>query len=288
MKQANLEAERRDGLRRHFSFDWQEVAKHSPDYLEYVEAERQRLGEDHPIFRTQYRLLTVSGGGRLFTHAQLAQLQGSHPRLLRPIPGETYVAGIDLAGQAEAASSSALRQDSTVVTIARIRASASDFSPSASTNHLEVIQHYRWTGVPHADLYPQLHDLLRNVWQCRRVVVDATGVGEGVASFLERSLGGVVVTRFKFTDQSKSRLGFELLSAVNSGRLKVYAPDGSEEFRESRRQMELARTAYRANQTIDFSVDPSAGHDDFLMSLALVVSASDYAPRVARGRAREV
>ena len=59
------------------------------------------------------------------------------------------------------------------------------------------------------------------------MVVDATGLGQGTASFLERSLGSGVVEPFIFTAQSKSRLGFELLAAVNGGRLKMYAADGS-------------------------------------------------------------
>ena len=50
MKQANLELERRDGIKRHFRYDWQEVAKYNPDYLAYVEAERERLGDNHPCF----------------------------------------------------------------------------------------------------------------------------------------------------------------------------------------------------------------------------------------------
>ena len=48
-------------------------------------------------------------------------------------------------------------------------------------------------------LYPQLVDILKNVWGCRRVVVDATGVGEGVASFLSKALGSSVVVAFHFS-----------------------------------------------------------------------------------------
>ena len=47
-KQLNLELERRDGVRRHFRYDWQEVARHNPLYKEYVEGERLRLGERPP------------------------------------------------------------------------------------------------------------------------------------------------------------------------------------------------------------------------------------------------
>ena len=32
IKQTNLELERKDGIRRHFRYDWQEIAKYNPDY----------------------------------------------------------------------------------------------------------------------------------------------------------------------------------------------------------------------------------------------------------------
>ena len=48
IKQTNLGLEHKDGVRRHFQYDWQEVARHSPDYQRYVEGERDRLGADHP------------------------------------------------------------------------------------------------------------------------------------------------------------------------------------------------------------------------------------------------
>jgi hypothetical protein len=63
VKQTNLELERRDGVRRHFRYDWEEVARYNPDYLAYVQGERERLGENHPLFLTQYRLLPIHGGG---------------------------------------------------------------------------------------------------------------------------------------------------------------------------------------------------------------------------------
>ena len=44
VKQTNLELERRNGIKRHFRYDWQEVAKCNPDYLAYVEAEKERGG----------------------------------------------------------------------------------------------------------------------------------------------------------------------------------------------------------------------------------------------------
>ena len=112
-------------------------------------------------------------------------------------------------------------------------------------------------------------------------MVDATGIGQPVASFLRNSLGKQVVS-FTFTASSKSLLGFNLLAAVNSGTVKMYAGDGSPEYREFWHQVERAKSYYRASQTMNFFVDPAQGHDDYLMSLALVVEAArDSRPRVA-------
>jgi hypothetical protein len=148
---------------------------------------------------------------------------------------------------------------------------------------IRVVEQYRWTGVKHATLYGRLVDIIKNSWNCRRVVADATGVGEPVASLLRKAIGKRVVP-FKFTQQSKSELGFNLLAAVNAGRLKIYRQDGSEECREFRGEMEKAKSQYRANRTMNFYVEPGQGHDDFLMSLALVIEAGRlYRRRGAKG-----
>ena len=95
----NRELERRDGIRRHFHFDWEAVAGCSPLYQAYVESERERLGEEHPLFRTQYRLLPIAPGEGMFSRSQLARLQGEHSRLRGPRPGRVYAAGVDVAGE---------------------------------------------------------------------------------------------------------------------------------------------------------------------------------------------
>ncbi len=287
VKQANLELERKDGIRRHFRYDWTEVAKYNPEYFAYVVGERERLGETHPLFQTQYRLLPLCGGGGFFDARQRAQLQGEHARRHRAEAGKSYIAGIDLAGEEE--ESEALmapnpKRDSTVVTIGEVSFNNGD--ELVKEPHINVVEHYRWTGKKHTELYAQLVDILKNLWRCRRVAVDATGVGEPVASFLKKALGSRVAP-FTFTAKSKSELGFNLLAAVNSGRLKMYAGDGSAEYREFWREMEKAKSQYRPSQTMNFYVDPSQGHDDFLMSLALLVEAANqYEPKTAKGGER--
>ena len=287
VKQTNLELERRDGVKRHFRYDWQEIADYNPDYRAYVEAERERLGENHPLFLTQYRLLPVQGGGGFLSRQQLAQLDGEHSRRHRSERGKIYVAGIDLAGEGEAdySANSKPRRDSTVVTIGELDFSVCD--DIQKQPRIKVVEHYRWTGTKHAELYPRLVDILKSVWKCRRVVVDATGLGQPVSSFLRKALGSKV-SAFTFTAKAKSELGFKLLAAINSGRLKLYDRDGSDECRECWGELDRARCHYRPSQTVNFYVSPSEGHDDFLMSLALLVEAAErYELREARGGVRE-
>ncbi|MBI4197632.1 MAG: hypothetical protein HY533_00800 [Chloroflexi bacterium] len=288
VKAANLGQEHADGIRRHFRYDWQAVAEHNPLYLAYVEGEQRRLGEDHPLFRTQYLLLPAHTGGGLFSLSQQAQLQGQHQRQRTPTPGVTYVAALDVAGGVNDGDGLADQgdgnRDSTVLTIGELDFAAGD--PITGEPQVRLVEHRWWTGVSPAALHPQLLDLAR-LWRPRRLIVDATGMGQGTASFLERALGGMVEP-FVFTAGSKSRLGFDLLAAVNSGRLKAYAPDGSREHQELWRQLERAEAHLRPNRGLAFGVAAARGHDDFLMSLALLVQAARYLPRVARGRAKEM
>lgn len=289
-KQANLELERVDGVRRHFRYDWREVARHNPAYGQYVAEEEARLGSDHPLFRTQYCLEPLQAGLGLFSAQQLAWLQGDYHRLRLP-DGAVYVAGVDIGGGAQEEAvqdGSPIRQrqsgrDSTVVSIARVVPSA---DPTlAPAPQIEVVEHVWWTGRDHAALIGELAGLLGQTWRCRRVVVDATGLGQAIASMLQRTLGTGVVHPFVFTTESKSRLGFALLAAVNLHRLKVYAADGLTECQEFWRQINRAQSEYRQNRRMNFFVKERDGHDDFLMSLALTLeAASRYQPRSARGR----
>ena len=321
IKQTNLELEKMDGIRRHFRYDWQEVGKYNPDYLKFVQAEQQRLGENHPLFRTQYALLPISSGGGFLSRQQIALMQGRHQRLFQPEGRKTYVAGIDLAGEREQEmslrglsraqrgnsmkqslwiatpsarnDSNRIRndrergQDSTVITIAEV---ASRPLPNKGEHGvglplLDIVEHYQWTGIPHSQLYPQMVDILKK-WNCGRIVVDATGIGQPIASFLMAQLGSKVIP-FTFTQKSKSDMGFNFLSLVNCGRLKLYKQDGSPEYQELMFELERAKAQYRPNQTMNFYVDPQEGHDDFLMSLALVAQGGkDFSPREAKGLVR--
>ena len=289
IKQNNLELEKIDGIKRHFRYDWQEIARYNQDYGRYVIQEKERLGEDHPLFRTQYALLPIKGGGGFLSRNQIAQMLGSHHRLRSPDKaGALHIAGVDLAGEAapemsllrRAGNDEGRSQDSTVITIAQV-----DMANKLPA--LRIVEQYQWTGIAHSRLYPQMVQILKNIWNCHRIAVDATGIGQPVASFLRKELGSRVIP-FTFTQKSKSELGFELLSYVNSNRVKLYQQDGSKEYQETMFQLERAKAEYRPNQTVNFYVPSWQGHDDFLMSLALlVIAARNFQIRYAKGSTRD-
>ncbi|MCC6175893.1 MAG: hypothetical protein IT305_11360 [Chloroflexi bacterium] len=280
----NREAEARDGVRRHFQVDWTEVARANPEYGRYVRAEIDRLGEHHPIVRTQYLLRTVAGGGRFLDPDQIGLLRGSHPPQDGPSPGPWgpggYVAGIDVAGEDEENPDGESvrvnpRRDSTVLTIAY--AEDAPVADLVVEPRFQVVRQYAWRGDRHRDLYPRILTLVKERWRCRGVVVDATGVGGGLAAFLGAALGAGVVTPYRYTAASKSALAYDFLAVVNGGRFKLYAESADAEANLLRRELlaqcEAAEYAMRANQVMSFFVPERRGHDDLLNAAALVVQA---------------
>lgn len=79
-----------------------------------------------------------------------------------------------------------------------------------------LVRRWQWIGVKHTELHTLIRDIAME-WKARAVVVDATGVGAGLASFLDRALPGKV-TPFNFNRTSKSQLGWDFLAIVDSFR----------------------------------------------------------------------
>jgi hypothetical protein len=74
----------------------------------------------------------------------------------------------------------------------------------------------------HTRIHAQLK-ALAEVWQPRWLVVDATGVGEGLFSMLDLSLPGRCIP-VRFSLANKSEIGYQFLSIVETGRYREYAP----------------------------------------------------------------
>lgn len=270
-------AERRDGRRRSFICDWTILAALRPQYRTFVEGERERLGPRHAMFITQYMMEQVAGGGRLLTPALVAQLQGTHERQRTP-PGPAMIAaGLDVGG----GEGISVDPDKTVLTLGAITAPSSTDTPG---NYTAVLDQVSWQGVPHDELLPRIITVLET-WGVQHVSVDATGLGQTIGRLLTKRFGERVVNMFVFSRQSKSALGFELQSAIATGRLTMWADDGSDEHRATMEQARLARQEPKPGNYIEWYVAESDGHDDELVSLALLNdAAADVTDRRARRR----
>lgn len=286
-----------DGRERVFFVPWDEVAREVPAYGERVRSRIAHLGADHPFVRTEYCLRELDGEGSLFPPARIAQMAGDHPRQVRAVPGRRYALLLDVAGEEEgggtqlafamdgAVDAASSRRDSTALTVVEV-------DEVEDRPCYRVVDRRVWTGVRHTALHDQLVDLARNVWQASWVVVDATGIGAGLASFLRESLtrrGGrrIEVVPFVFSRASKSQLGWDFLALIDGGRFKEYAGDGEAVTRLYGRQ--LAATTYAIAQgpgaVLRWGVPERDGHDDLVLSAALcaVLDRLDHRPRIAVG-----
>jgi hypothetical protein len=273
VKATNQELEEEDGIRRHFQHDWRTLAAINPHYKAFVEKEMQRLGEEHVTIRTQYRLLPISGAGYLLNEMQRHLLHGRHQWQDRPGENDDgyYIAGMDVGGEERPKPGQETRKrgrDSTIITIARVHYNELQLPT------LEVVWQSQWTGKHYLEQYAETVAICE-LWGVRRLVIDKTGLGEMMAALLCTKLGEDRVRSFQFTRPSKSKLTYQFLSMVNSGRLRLYSRDGAPEaiYDECWKQLRLTRYRIPGGNLLDMYVQPEEGHDDYLISLALCCEA---------------
>lgn len=283
-----------DGVQRVWRVPWERVAEDVPAYGERVRQRIAQFGLSHPFIRTEYCLQELDGEGGLFPPERLALMRGDHERLKQARPGRTYALLIDVAGEEEAGGGSASfrtgRRDSTALTVVEIDVS------QGSRPVYRVVDRLAWTGAKHTALHDAIVKLARETWKASAVVVDATGIGAGLASFLGASLSrrpAIQVIPFVFTQVSKSALGWDFIALIDAGRFADYRDDsgsGTPEARLTARWWsELQETTYETapgpGKLLRWSVPANRGHDDLVMSAALtaVLDQIDWRPRRAVG-----
>jgi hypothetical protein len=306
-RRAAEEAERQDGKRRVFVIDANEVAQEVPAYGDFVRQQVAKLGRNHPMVKTQFFGEEIDAEGGMFPAARLALMAGEHQELGAPVAGRIYAALIDVAGQDEgqatnawlgAGSGAGLEEtrlenpgrDSTAMTIVEVDL-ATLADPLIKAPAYRVVHRRLWTGINHSALYGQLRAWIQH-WRARWVVIDATGVGAGLSSFLERAFPGRVLP-FLFSQSSKSKLGWDFLGVIDSGRFKDYDshqslpthPNPSLKGGEMLQELFIRQAESCQYQVLpgpgkvlrwsvpDGYRDPATGellHDDLLMSAALV------------------
>lgn len=212
----------RDGIQRAFVLDAKKVSQEVPAYGRFVQHQIDQLGRDHPMVRTQFFSEMLENGGKLFHEGRLALVQGEHARQTEPLQGSTYLFCLDVAGEDQGAGgsgqSSNPQRDFSALTIFQLQFHKSSWG--VMQKHYRVVSRQAWQGVSQSQLFEQVLALAK-LWRPRQFVVDATGIGAGVASFLQRALPGQVIP-FQFSVSSKSRLGWDFLALIDTGRYKEY------------------------------------------------------------------
>ncbi len=104
-------------------------------------------------------------------------------------------------------------RDSTTLTIVSI-----DLSTLAELNHptYRVLARHSWTGQNHLTVFGQIKNLAGQ-FSPQHIVIDATGVGEGLWALLDRSFPTRVIP-VKFTSKEKSEIGWRFLNIIETGR----------------------------------------------------------------------
>ena len=85
-----------------------------------------------------------------------------------------------------------------------------------------IVKRVGWQGVSHLQLFGQLSALV-DVWRPQHIVMDATGVGEGLWAMMDKAHPTRVVP-VKFSQQVKSEIGWGYIAAIETGRVRDCCP----------------------------------------------------------------
>jgi hypothetical protein len=296
LKKVELERQAEiDGLRRVFTAGPQQIIAANPAYRNFLQEQVQRHGRYHPIIASEYYLEPLGSAAGLFPPRRLALMRGDHARRRSP-SGAPVIALLDVGGQDEAATSPIAQlenpaRDYSACTIVELIQPGGDGGPiyhalDIFTDHGS--RHFQsYAGRP--SLAERLLAYLHH-WRVDHLVCDATGVGEGLSSWLAGRLGASNVTPFKFSASSKAALGASFLALVETGRFKYWSDDADEEYSDGHWfWTQAAHCAYdlppgaRFEQDLRWYVPTSARvstpsgmqsvHDDRLISASLVAEA---------------
>ena len=221
-KRAALEAEKLDGIKRVFMVDADQVGRINPYYRTHVTKETLKLGRNHPFIRTQYFCEEIDAQAGMFNAARRALMQGDQPGQSSAVDGQIYAFLLDIAGQDESrmnagedAPLSNPGRDSVSLTIATIDLST---LPTLQAPTYRFVNRQQWTGQNHLVIFGKLKSLVES-WKPQYIVIDATGVGEGLWAMLDKAFPDRVLP-VKFSQQVKSELGWRYLAMIETGRVR--------------------------------------------------------------------
>jgi hypothetical protein len=263
----------RDGVKRLFVVDGEDIARVHPPYGQFLDAEISRLGRDNPIVVSQYLCREIDAHAGMFNAARRLLMQGDAPAHAAPVAGATYAFLIDVAGQDETMLTSQQlgnpRRDATTLSIVAI--DLGTLSTLRSPTY-RVVHRLSWTGAGHLQVFGQLKSLVE-AWRPQHIVIDATGVGEGLWALLDKYFPSRVIP-VKFTQSEKSVIGWRFLAVIESGRFRDCAPTDEVRIQYEACQSEIlpgpAKILRWGVPEGAQTPDGELIHDDFILADALV------------------
>lgn len=269
-RQSNLEEGRPD-LNLFYPCDiWMDV--HEP-YRIHVEDRVKKLGWDHPIIKTQYRLISVAAEGRFLSEAHIRSiLSGDHPRQRKPKHGKQYQIVIDIAAGNEELNpnndiegNEDTNTDSAVIWIYEV-------TPELAENNLfPIIRLVNLIWSTGASL-PKFEEEVKQTlefWNPTKVTIDAIGVGRQIAESMKERFGEYCINVYTATSSSVSDDCFDLLARLNYSSVLMFQDDDSPEWAEFERQ--LGWTKYASDKGRMKLLKPEAGkHIDMVKGLTYI------------------
>lgn len=223
---AARQAQEVDGIRRVFVYTADDVRKAVKPYGHFVDGEISKLGRQNPLVKTQYFCEEIDSQIGMFPSGRRALMKGDQPAEDLPRPGTVYCFSIDVAGQDEVTfhdpESQYLKnpgRDAVTLTISSVDLSQMRIlrAPIFRAVHRE-----QWTGRNHMDVFGKLM-ALADSWKPMYIVIDSTGVGEGLWAMLDHRYPGKVLP-VKFTSSKKSDIGYHFIGIIESGRFRDCCP----------------------------------------------------------------
>jgi hypothetical protein len=232
------------------------------------------------MVRTQFFCEEIDAEAGMFPMSRRSLVYGPQPALEKPTPGAVYAFLLDVAGEDESASQaggegelSNPKRDSTALTIVEVDLSTLS-DPIIHKPTYKVVYRRMWTGKSQTFQYSQIKSLAET-WLPRFIAIDATGIGAGLSSFLEKTFPGKVLP-FVFNSSSKSKLGWDFIGIIETGRFKEYAPADPlfiEQLSFTMLEVQPGPAHLIKWSVPDGTRNPATGelvHDDLVLSAALV------------------
>lgn len=249
---------------------WMEV--HAP-YRIHVEDRIKKLGYDHPIIKTQYRLKSVAAEGRYLTDAHVrALLSGGHERERKPRPGKTYHMLVDIAAGNEEFNPDNLMEgeedtdtDSSVIWIYEV---SSILCSNGVFPVIRIVDLSWLTGVALPLVEREVLERFR-YWNPDKLTVDAVGVGRQIAEAASLKFGPEAVNKYIADSTSVSEDCFDLQARLNFNAVQMFKDDGSPEWAEFERQ--CGWTKYKADKGKMKLIKPKSDqHIDMVKGLTYI------------------